>query len=201
VPYRLAIALQTITAIIGRHGIGIWTGLSLVDGIHPNLVSKLTNLAKCRLVCHEFAFDLAPCLFADIEIRFRIDTWNRSSRITALERPTERPLRAAARVPRKLPRFAKTSLPLRRGERPISNIIRQRARSQAPRRPKPRVPEIRSSSAPTEIPHLQQIKLVNATMDASQVLSFIQKHRHLLREFNFENVVLRSGAGMRFCRD
>ncbi|CAI7572717.1 unnamed protein product [Penicillium glandicola] len=37
--------------------------------------------------------------------------------------------------------------------------------------------------------HLQQMELVNATMDASQVASFIQEHRSSLREFNFENVV------------
>ncbi|CAG8216564.1 unnamed protein product [Penicillium nalgiovense] len=41
--------------------------------------------------------------------------------------------------------------------------------------------------------HLQQMELVNATMDASQVASFIQEHRSSLREFNFESVVLRRG--------
>ncbi|KGO73393.1 hypothetical protein PITC_085310 [Penicillium italicum] len=37
------------------------------------------------------------------------------------------------------------------------------------------------------------MELVNATMDASQVACFIQEHRDSLREFNFENVMLRSG--------
>lgn len=41
--------------------------------------------------------------------------------------------------------------------------------------------------------HLQQMELVNATRDASQVASFIQEHRSSLREFNFQNVMLRSG--------
>jgi hypothetical protein len=47
---------------------------------------------------------------------------------------------------------------------------------------------------PLKFPHLQRMELVNATMDASQVASFIQEHRHSLREFNFENVVLRTGT-------
>jgi hypothetical protein len=46
---------------------------------------------------------------------------------------------------------------------------------------------------PLKFQHLQQMELVNATMDASQVASFIQEHRSSLREFNFENVMLRSG--------
>ncbi|OQE05452.1 hypothetical protein PENVUL_c024G01974 [Penicillium vulpinum] len=46
---------------------------------------------------------------------------------------------------------------------------------------------------PLKFQHLQQMELVNAKMDASQVASFIQEHRSTLREFNFENVVLRSG--------
>lgn len=41
--------------------------------------------------------------------------------------------------------------------------------------------------------NLQRMELVNATMDASQVASFIQERRSSLREFNFQNVVLRSG--------
>ncbi|KAJ5374552.1 hypothetical protein N7517_006558 [Penicillium concentricum] len=46
---------------------------------------------------------------------------------------------------------------------------------------------------PLKFQYLQQMELVNATMDASQVASFIQEHRSTLREFNFEHVVLRSG--------
>ncbi|KAJ5169886.1 uncharacterized protein N7500_002669 [Penicillium coprophilum] len=46
---------------------------------------------------------------------------------------------------------------------------------------------------PLKLKHLQQMKLVNAIMDASQVASFIQEHRSTLREFNFENVVIRNG--------
>ncbi|OQD82465.1 hypothetical protein PENANT_c021G05203 [Penicillium antarcticum] len=42
--------------------------------------------------------------------------------------------------------------------------------------------------------HLQQMELANATMDASQIATFIQEHRGSLREFNFGNVVLRSGT-------
>jgi len=47
---------------------------------------------------------------------------------------------------------------------------------------------------PLTFHHLQQMELVNATMDASQVSSFIQGHRHATRKFNFANVVLRSGT-------
>ncbi|KXG53239.1 uncharacterized protein PGRI_002890 [Penicillium griseofulvum] len=46
---------------------------------------------------------------------------------------------------------------------------------------------------PLKFENLQQMELVNARMDASQVASFIQEHRCTLREINFENVVLRSG--------
>ncbi|KAJ5779784.1 hypothetical protein N7457_007504 [Penicillium paradoxum] len=46
---------------------------------------------------------------------------------------------------------------------------------------------------PLRFPHLLQMELVNATRDASQVTSFIPERRHSLREFNFEDVVLRSG--------
>lgn len=46
---------------------------------------------------------------------------------------------------------------------------------------------------PLKFSQLQQMELVNAMMDASQVASFIHEHRHTLREFNFEDVVLRSG--------
>ncbi|KAJ5206375.1 hypothetical protein N7472_002823 [Penicillium cf. griseofulvum] len=46
---------------------------------------------------------------------------------------------------------------------------------------------------PLKFENPRQMELVNARMDASQVTSFIQEHRSTLREFNFENVVLRSG--------
>jgi hypothetical protein len=39
-----------------------------------------------RLVCDKFAVDLEASLFADIEIRFRSSTFNRPSRMAALER-------------------------------------------------------------------------------------------------------------------
>lgn len=37
-----------------------------------------------------------------------------------------------------------------------------------------------------------RLELVNATMDASQTASFMEEHHSSLREFNFQNVVLRS---------
>lgn len=52
------------------------------------LTSYLANKdpTACRLVCREFAVYLAPILFADIEVRFRTSTFNRPSRMAALER-------------------------------------------------------------------------------------------------------------------
>jgi hypothetical protein len=38
------------------------------------------------------------------------------------------------------------------------------------------------------------MKLENAILDAAQVSSFILEHRHTVREFDFEDVVLRSGS-------
>jgi hypothetical protein len=44
-----------------------------VKSIQQILVNHLAkrDLAAMRLVCHKFAVDLEPFLFADIEIRFR----------------------------------------------------------------------------------------------------------------------------------
>ncbi|KAJ5087009.1 hypothetical protein NUU61_008316 [Penicillium alfredii] len=45
-----------------------------------------------------------------------------------------------------------------------------------------------------KFPKLEHLELVNATMDATQVASFIFEHRHSLQELNLEDVVLRSGT-------
>lgn len=50
------------------------------------------------------------------------------------------------------------------------------------------------SLRPLRYHHLLQMKLVNATTDASQIASFILDHRHTLREFNFQDITLRSGT-------
>lgn len=47
---------------------------------------------------------------------------------------------------------------------------------------------------PLQLPYLQEVELVNAVMDASQVASFIFDHRRTLREINFQDVVLRTGS-------
>lgn len=47
---------------------------------------------------------------------------------------------------------------------------------------------------PLKLPYLQRVELVNAVMDASQVASFIFDHRKTLREFNFQDIVLRTGT-------
>ena len=44
------------------------------------------DLTACRLVCSELAINIALILFADIEVRFRSSTFNRPSRMAALER-------------------------------------------------------------------------------------------------------------------
>jgi hypothetical protein len=38
------------------------------------------------------------------------------------------------------------------------------------------------------------MELVNATMDASQVASLIEELKNFSREFNFENIILRTDA-------
>ena len=57
-------------------------------GIREVLTSHLANndLTACRLVCRELAVNIAPILFADIEVRFRSSTFNRPSRMVALQR-------------------------------------------------------------------------------------------------------------------
>jgi hypothetical protein len=47
---------------------------------------------------------------------------------------------------------------------------------------------------PIKLCSLQYMELENAILDASQVSSFILEHRHTVREFGFEDVVLRSGT-------
>ncbi|KAJ5597325.1 hypothetical protein N7537_007409, partial [Penicillium hordei] len=51
------------------------------------LTSYLENedLIACRLVCRKFAVYLVPILFVDIDVRFRTSTFNRPSRMAALE--------------------------------------------------------------------------------------------------------------------
>ncbi|CAG8905776.1 unnamed protein product [Penicillium egyptiacum] len=81
-----------------------------------------------------------------------------------------------------------------RGLSPLSLATEPSLNSAAKGKPSQACPE-RSALPlrPLKFQNLQQMELVNATMDASQVASFIQEHRSSLREFNFENVVLRSG--------
>lgn len=40
---------------------------------------------------------------------------------------------------------------------------------------------------------MKEMELTNATIDASQVASFILDHRHSLRDFNFQEINLRTG--------
>ncbi|KAL1873385.1 hypothetical protein Plec18167_006436 [Paecilomyces lecythidis] len=47
---------------------------------------------------------------------------------------------------------------------------------------------------PLRLRNLQYMELENAILDASQISSFILDHRHTIREFDFEDVVLRSGT-------
>lgn len=47
---------------------------------------------------------------------------------------------------------------------------------------------------PLHFPELQYMSVENAIMDSSQVASFVISHRRSLREFNFEDVLLRSGT-------
>ncbi|KAJ5505313.1 hypothetical protein N7453_004270 [Penicillium expansum] len=56
--------------------------------IQQVLTSHLANkdLIACRLVCRKFAVYLAPILFVDVDVRFRRSTFNRPSRMAALER-------------------------------------------------------------------------------------------------------------------
>ncbi|KAJ5082972.1 hypothetical protein N7532_012015 [Penicillium argentinense] len=52
----------------------------------------------------------------------------------------------------------------------------------------------KASLRPLKMPSLQHMELVNATIDASQVASFIFDHRHSLHEFNLQDVHLRTGS-------
>jgi hypothetical protein len=47
---------------------------------------------------------------------------------------------------------------------------------------------------PLKLRNLQYMELENAILDASQISSFILDHRHTVSEFDFEDVVLRSGT-------
>ncbi|KAJ5781878.1 uncharacterized protein N7518_010361 [Penicillium psychrosexuale] len=81
-----------------------------------------------------------------------------------------------------------------RGLLPLSLATELSLNSKATGKPSQACPQrCASPLRPLKFKHLQQMELVNATTDASQVASFIQEHRSSLREFNFENVVLRSG--------
>ncbi|EAS36297.3 uncharacterized protein CIMG_01651 [Coccidioides immitis RS] len=52
----------------------------------------------------------------------------------------------------------------------------------------------RSKLRPLKFPSLRHMEVENVVLDASQVSSFIVDHRHTVREFNFEETVLRSGT-------
>lgn len=47
---------------------------------------------------------------------------------------------------------------------------------------------------PLNFPKLRYMELENAVLDASQISTFITSHRRTLYEFNFEDVILRSGS-------
>lgn len=47
---------------------------------------------------------------------------------------------------------------------------------------------------PLKFPSLQHMEIENAIMDATQVSSFILEHRNTVREFNFEQTMLRTGT-------
>ncbi|KAJ5505314.1 hypothetical protein N7453_004271 [Penicillium expansum] len=81
-----------------------------------------------------------------------------------------------------------------RGLSPLSLAIEPSLNSRAKGKPSQACPQrCVLPLRPLKFQHRQQMELVNATMDASQVASFIRERRSSLREFNFENVVLRSG--------
>lgn len=56
------------------------------------------------------------------------------------------------------------------------------------------IPKARVSLRPLRLHTLQEMELVNVTIDASQIASFILDHRHSLREFNLQDIALRTGS-------
>jgi hypothetical protein len=70
----------------------------------------------------------------------------------------------------------------------FNGAVREKPSPVFPRHPEKALRQVQFKS-------LQKMEHVNATMDVSQVAYFTQEHRRSLREFNFENVVLRSGTG------
>ncbi|EEP80532.1 predicted protein [Uncinocarpus reesii 1704] len=72
--------------------------------------------------------------------------------------------------------------------RPSSNRLPLRPHTpESPKSPKTKL-------RPLRFPFLRHMELENATLDASQVSSFILAHRRSVREFNFEETTLRSGT-------
>ncbi|CDM37764.1 hypothetical protein DTO027I6_8642 [Penicillium roqueforti] len=62
----------------------LWKTKHIPEVLKSYLAKK--DLTACRLVSRELAVYIAPILFADIEVRFRSSTFNRPSRMAALER-------------------------------------------------------------------------------------------------------------------
>ncbi|OQE17804.1 hypothetical protein PENFLA_c023G06384 [Penicillium flavigenum] len=62
----------------------LWKTKRIQQVLSSHLASK--DLISCRLVCRKLAVYLAPILFADIEVRFRSSTFDKPSRMAALER-------------------------------------------------------------------------------------------------------------------
>jgi hypothetical protein len=56
------------------------------------------------------------------------------------------------------------------------------------------IPKARVSLRPLKLHTLQEMELVNVTIDASQIASFILDHRHSLLEFNLQDINLRTGT-------
>jgi hypothetical protein len=60
----------------------------LTDGSRETLISHLPkqDLAKLRLVCHDFSVRAAPSLFQDLSITFKTSTFTKPARLAALDR-------------------------------------------------------------------------------------------------------------------
>jgi hypothetical protein len=62
----------------------LWKMKRIQQVLTSHLASK--DLISCRPVCRRLAVYIAPILFADIEVRFRSSTFDKPSRMAALER-------------------------------------------------------------------------------------------------------------------
>lgn len=108
---KFASALRTNNSICNLilSSSSIFLRFWLVDTVRDTLLDSLDqhDLAKLRLVCHDFSQKIAPRLFVHLDIQFRNSTFSRPSRIAALERIGHH----THSLELKLPRTADTFLP------------------------------------------------------------------------------------------